>query len=366
MKVLHAAALTWKDLSGPNASVPGLVAAQHALPGVQAGLLTTLPGHDPPPCSFPVFTPDRICRRSGRFDLPGPFTRPDLVVFHSTYIPLHARIARHLRRSQIPYLICPRGGMTRYAQACKRWKKRAGNLLFFNHLVRGARAVHCLTAGEADASGDWRTPTFVLGNGVHLPDLSLPRLSVVNRPRRITFMGRLHIDHKGLDLLVDACRIIHNELTDAGVVVELFGPDCDGSARQLAQRIARQGAGEIVTLRGPVTGKAKQEMLASTDVFVHPSRTEGHPIAVLEALAHGAPCLLTPNTNMADEVVAAGAGWQVSTSAEGVAEGLTQVLGMNNETLTTASLNARHLAESRYAWHSIAAQSLAIYANYAA
>ena len=42
------------------------------------------------------------------------------------------------------------------------------------------------------------------------------------------------------------------------------------------------------------------------DLFIHTFRFEGHPIAVLEALSYGIPCLLTPGTNMAGEVEAAG------------------------------------------------------------
>ena len=38
-------------------------------------------------------------------------------------------------------MICPRGGMTSYSHKGKRWKKTAGNLLFFNRMVQGAKAL---------------------------------------------------------------------------------------------------------------------------------------------------------------------------------------------------------------------------------
>jgi glycosyltransferase involved in cell wall biosynthesis len=363
MIILHAAPVNWRKVAGLNASVPGLVAAQHALTDVEAGLLTTVVGDSEPPCQFPVFQAQTVCRNTGRPDLPAPFDRPDLVVFHSTYIPLHARIARYLRRTSIPYVICPRGGMTRYAQSCKRWKKMAGNLLFFNGVVRGAQAVHCLTRGEEEASNAWHVPSFVVGNGVQLPELSVvPK----TRPLRVVFMGRLHIDHKGLDLLVDACALIEKQLAEAGVVVELYGPDCDGSADRLAARIARFDIQNVVTLQGPVVGDAKGDLLRSTDVFVHPSRTEGHPSAVLEALAHGAPCLLTPSTNMADEVVGVGAGWRVAASVEGIARGLRAVISLPEHELAKAGENARALVENAFSWPDIARRAVAEYRRFAA
>jgi glycosyltransferase involved in cell wall biosynthesis len=360
--LLHAAPIDWKQLAGPNASVPGLVAAQNALREVSAALLATVPGV-PPPCTFPVFGVESV-RTSGRLALPSPFDKPDLVIFHSTYIPLHATIAKWLKSESIPYLICPRGGMTRYAQASKRWKKAAGNALFFNRMVRGARALHCLTSGEAEASCDWRKPALVVGNGVELP--APARLRAVHQPLRAAFMGRLHVDHKGLDLLVDACGLIRNAWVSAGARLEIHGPDCGGSAAELRKRIARNGAGEVVDLKGPVLDRDKARFFNSIDVFLHPSRTEGHPIAVLEALAHGVPCLLTPNTNMAEEVVAAEAGWVVQATREGVARGLLKLLDLSPSELETAGRNARCLAEDRYTWPMIAERSIDAYRRFAA
>ncbi|NLS97079.1 MAG: glycosyltransferase [Planctomycetaceae bacterium] len=393
MIILHAAPVKWGRLAGLSASVPGLVAAQNALPDVEAALLTTV-SRDAWRCdSFPVFGSAAICRRTGRPDLPAPFDRPDLVVFHSTYIPLHARLARYLRQAAIPYLICPRGGMTRYSHAGKRWKKTAANLLFFNRVVRGAKALQFLTPGEAEASAAWKAPFFVLGNGVDLPEFqstdvagqrqgtSHAAFSVETnagesglqlqpigkcRPRRIVFMGRLHIDHKGLDMLLHACALIARELAQAGIVVEIFGPDCGGSAKQLAAQIARDRTQEVVALRGPTSGADKMELLATTDVFVHPSRTEGQPMAVLEALAHGVPCLLTPNTNMAEAVEKAAAGWRIDASVEGIAQGLRSVIRLPGDVLSQAARNARSLAEKSFSWQEIARRSVAEYRRFAA
>ena len=36
--------------------------------------------------------------------LPSPYNSPDLVVFHSTYIPTHFKIANHLKKKKIPYI----------------------------------------------------------------------------------------------------------------------------------------------------------------------------------------------------------------------------------------------------------------------
>ena len=367
MIILHAAPITADPHSGPNSSVPGLVAAQDGLPGVRACLVATL-GLSAIPSEFgiPVFDGGSLFHPSGEIGLPSPFDRPDLVVFHSTYIPAHAAIARRLRRAAVPYVICPRGGMTRHAQDWKWLKKRLGNLLFFNRLVAGAAALHCLTPGEAAASPGWNRPIFVVGNGVDLPpeDEILPIQPTA--AMRMVFMGRLHIDHKGLDMLVKACGIVHQDLLRAGARVDVHGPDCDGGRALLDNLINRLGVGDVVSLRGPVSGSAKAALLTEADVFLHPSRTEGHPIAVLEALAHGTACLLTPNTNMADEVAAAGAGWRVEPSPAAIAGGLQDIIALDRAQLRQASTNARRLAVRRYTWPVIARRSVEAYREYAA
>ncbi|MDD4788783.1 MAG: glycosyltransferase, partial [Pirellulales bacterium] len=135
---------------------------------------------------------------------------------------------------------------------------------------------------------------------------------------------------------------------------------------ELRKRIARNGAGEVVDLKGPVLDRDKARFFNSIDVFLHPSRTEGHPIAVLEALAHGVPCLLTPNTNMGQEVVAAGAGWLVEATRQGVAQGLLKLLDLSAAELEIAGRNARYLAEDRYTWPMIAERSVEAYRRFAA
>ena len=367
MIILHAAAIMWGKHSGPSASVPGLVAAQNAIEDVHAAIIPTIDSDESPPRdpNVPVFHRKALLGPPGQIDLPAPFDHPDLVVFHSTYIPVHARIASRLRRARIPYLICPRGGMTRGATNKKRLKKRLGNLLFFNRLVHGAAALHCLTEGEAALSSGWGRPTFVVGNGIPLP----PRAELANVRRnqqvRLTFMGRLDIHHKGLDLLLDACRIIHEDLADANTHLALHGPDADGSVRELRSRIGLMGLEKLVSLGPPVSGPSKAELLSHSDGFLHTSRFDGLPMAVLEALAHGVPCLLTPGTNMAHEVAEFGAGWKVETTPGGVAAGIKRALSEDRDVWAEAGRNARRLVEERYRWDIIGRKSVEQYRRFA-
>jgi glycosyltransferase involved in cell wall biosynthesis len=89
------------------------------------------------------------------------------------------------------------------------------------------------------------------------------------------------------------------------------------------------------------------------DVFVHPSRNEGIPRSVLEALALGLPVVVTPETNLGTVVEEAQAGWCVPSTSEGVRLGFQQALGCSD--ISVRSEAAIRLARARLGWDSIAA-----------
>jgi glycosyltransferase involved in cell wall biosynthesis len=364
--VLHLAAVSWETISGPNFSVPQLAAAQNRLQGVCTGLVVTRPrpGKQPDGLDFPVFDYRNLLRGCGTLGLPAPFDRPDICVFHSTYIPVHGRIAARLRRLVIPYVICPRGGMSQYAQGVKPLKKRLGNLLFFRRMVEGAVAIQCVSKGEASITTQWNRPIFVAGNGVHLPPpehMANPGSTPV---RRLLYLGRIDTEIKGLDLLVAACGAIRSEMLRSGAVVDLCGPDWTGSKSGLSREIRRLGLTEVVRIHEPVRGDAKAAVFAEHDAFLQTSRTEAHSLAALEAMAAGLPCLLTRSGHMADEVATAGAGWAVETSAQGIAQGILNLLQIPVAELRQVGKNGRKLAAQRYSWHRSATVSVEAYRKY--
>ncbi len=368
MIVLHFFPVSWEIIAGPNVSVPQLAAAQNGQDDVRAGLVITRPkpGKQPDDLEFPVFDYRNLLHSSGKLGLPGPFDRPDICVFHSTYIPTHGRIATKLRALGIPYVICPRGGMSHYAQAVKPLKKRLGNLLFFRRMVDGAVAVQCVSEGEAAVTSQWNRPIFVAGNGVHLPPSSLVARPGSAATRRMLCLGRIDTKIKGLDLLVAACGAIRSELIESGTVIDLYGPDSNNSKSGLKTQIQRLGLTDVVQIHDPVQGDVKASVLARHDAFLQTSRSEGHSLAALEALGAGLPCLLTRSGHMADEVAAAGAGWAVETTAEGIASGLCRLLRTGAADLQQVGSNARKLAAERFSWHESATLSVEAYRKYTA
>lgn len=101
-------------------------------------------------------------------------------------------------------------------------------------------------------------------------------------PGRIVSVGRL-LPIKGFDLLLDAVAT----LPEARVTI--FG---EGEARpDLEAQVARLGLGGRVALPGHVPPERLREALRGAALFAMPSRFEGMPLALIEALACGCPAV---------------------------------------------------------------------------
>jgi glycosyltransferase involved in cell wall biosynthesis len=94
--------------------------------------------------------------------------------------------------------------------------------------------------------------------------------------------------YKGTDVLIEAiARCVRSGLDVNALIVG------DGKHRLRLMGLAeRLGVGTRIEFAGQVTaGKPVRQMLDCGDLFVLPSRTEGLPRAMIEAMARGLPCI---------------------------------------------------------------------------
>lgn len=110
-------------------------------------------------------------------------------------------------------------------------------------------------------------------------------------PFRLVSVGTLEQLYKGFDTLIDAVALLRTGsggLPKLDVVATIVG---DGKHRsELEQRAAESGVGHVVRFVGQVTAERVREELDGADAFILPSRTEGLPRAMIEAMARALPC----------------------------------------------------------------------------
>ncbi len=104
----------------------------------------------------------------------------------------------------------------------------------------------------------------------------------------VASVGAMSQLYKGFDTLIDALALLRD--LRPRVRLTLVG---DGRYRpRLEAQSLRAGVADRVEFLGQLpSGAAVRERLDAADLFVLPSRTEGLPRALVEAMARGLPCL---------------------------------------------------------------------------
>ena len=143
-------------------------------------------------------------------------------------------------------------------------------------------AVTVLTEGDAIAYRsllDDACPVVVVPNA--MPHGTVLRRSPLTAPVAVAAGSLVH--RKGFDLLIDAWRTV--AVTHPGWRLRIYG---EGELRHdLAERIERAGLSAVVSLEGFQPDLAR--CLDEASLFVLPSRAEGLPMVVIEAMAAGLP-----------------------------------------------------------------------------
>lgn len=113
-------------------------------------------------------------------------------------------------------------------------------------------------------------------------------LGTEERPCRLVLVGSLAQMYKSPDVVIQAVSICTQQ--NLNLYLTIVG---DGKHRaELEEMACRFGVEDRVTFTGQLaSGEAVQKELDSADLFVLPSRTEGLPRAMLEAMARGLPCI---------------------------------------------------------------------------
>jgi glycosyltransferase involved in cell wall biosynthesis len=106
---------------------------------------------------------------------------------------------------------------------------------------------------------------------------------------RILFVGSLSQMYKGPDILLKAIKLVAANLDPEVVVVG------DGKHRRELEMMASQlGISRNVQFVGELpSGRAIRDQLDQATLFVMPSRTEGLPRVIIEAMTRAVPCIAT-------------------------------------------------------------------------
>ncbi|MEL6670635.1 MAG: glycosyltransferase [Bacteroidota bacterium] len=236
--------------------------------------------------------------------------KTDRVHIHGSFIPAFYRASRILARRAVPYIYCPHGALSPGALERSAAKKRWYFRLFESVILNKAACVQFLGEEQYRAIDSYLDlpQKIIIPNGQNLAELSFePAPLPLPYGPIFSFCGRLDMDHKGLDLLFEGFDAYVQEGGKGHLW--LIGDGMD--YQHLVELTKRRQLNHRITFWGSRFGSEKLNLLHHSDVFLHTSRYEGLPTAVLEAAGLGKPCLVSRPTNMGKALENAGAGWLV-------------------------------------------------------
>jgi len=222
--------------------------------------------------------------------------KPDLVHLNTAFIPLaivrDAALAGAARLANVPVLLHIHGGPFVMGEI----KHPALEAAVRSVLKLSAAAV-VFSKPEADSivrrfPG---TKLHILPNAVPIDSVP-PAERLRGKNRTFIFFGRLN-ESKGLRHIVDACRELKAQGFDFKFVCYGAGPEKERFTSNMTAIL-----GDRFQYRGVAKGADKWKAFLEADIFFLPSRHEGLPLALLEAMAAGCVPVMSQSGAVADVI----------------------------------------------------------------
>ena len=122
-----------------------------------------------------------------------------------------------------------------------------------------------------------------------------------NHVPRLLFLSNL-IESKGVFVLLDALKILKDK--GYSFICDFVGGETkEIDAKRFIEEVEMRGLNGIALYNGRKYGETKEEAFEQSDVFVLPTLNDCFPLVLLEAMAHGLPCVTTDEGGIKDIVV---------------------------------------------------------------
>lgn len=203
----------------------------------------------------------------------------------------------------------------------------------------------------------------VIPNGVE--QAAIPEQKFINEVRShyagpgerlVFYVGRL-VYEKGVHVLLSAIPKILEEAENTRFVIAGDGYYA-GTLWEKAQRL---GIGDYVSFSGRISDRERDVLYAAADVAVFPSLYEPFGIVALEAMARGAPVVVSDTGGLAEVVMHEETGLKVySGDADSLAWGIKRVL-LDESLRSKLRENGPTEVSVRFNWDSIADMTSQVY-----
>jgi glycosyltransferase involved in cell wall biosynthesis len=171
----------------------------------------------------------------------------------------------------------------------------------------------------------------------------------------VGMVARFHPDKDHQNFVMAAQRVAR---ANAQATFVLAGDGVEWSNKDLSHWLDVAGIRERVRLLGRRSDVP--ELLAALDVLASPSRTEGFPQVIGEAMLCGVPCAVT-DCGDSREIVGANGGVVPTRDPDALASAILELLALSPTERAAVGNSARESVRARYDIRSVAQRYLALY-----
>lgn len=290
---------------------------------------------------------------------------PQVVHLHGLWL-AQSLAALALSRGGLPSVISPHGMLDPWAMSQSAHLKRLAWLLFERENVARSSCIHALSPAERDAirATGVKTPIAIVPNGVEVPDLSSPPEvpewggRVPRGAKVLLFFGRIRAQ-KGISELIEAFHSASSRSGDAWHLV-IAGWGDQATIDAMHRRIDVLGLSGRVHFIGPQYGAQKEATFRAAQAFILPSKSEGLPLAVLEAWSFGLPVLMSSACNLSVGFEA-GAAMRIEVDVAQLAAGLSEFFSVDEKSRQSMGAAGRRLVSQEFSWGSSVERLEAVY-----
>ena len=207
------------------------------------------------------------------------------------------------------------------------------------------------------------TKTVYIPNGVRLPEPE-SKTELLDRfelePNNYLMMCARLVKHKGAHTLIDAWKRLKNEqpklIGDTKLAIVGGSAFTDGYVKELEEASADAPS---VVMTGQQSGGVLHTLFSHAYAIVHPSESEGLPIAVLEAMSYG-KCVLSSDIPENMELTELHGRTFPVDDVGALKDGMAKLL-KEPEAVKRTGERARTFVKRRFSWNDIAETTSALY-----
>jgi len=279
----------------------------------------------------------------------------DLAHIHAVFNHSSVAASQACRKAGVPYVIRPLGTLDPWSMTQKSLRKGLFWKLSGKAMLRGASAVHYTS--EVEKLSTERHLNLNHGKVISLgidANNSNSNGRMCSEPY-VLVLSRLH-PKKAVDVLIEAFQSLIQSEKFARWRLVIAG---DGPADYVSKLKAQAAATDRVVFTGWLDENKKHEVLGGASMLALPSHQENFGLSVMEALSHSVPVLVSPNVNLAAEIVSANAGWISAIDRDALATRMAEALSDEDE-LMKRGRAGRELSQ-KYSWENAAMGLISLY-----